>query len=39
LLAYADEVGTALWMLTEATYINEDLRGEKFMKLELVEDK
>jgi UDPglucose 6-dehydrogenase len=39
LLSYADEVGTALWMLTEATYINEDLRGEKFMKLELVEDK
>jgi UDPglucose 6-dehydrogenase len=39
LIAYADEVGTALWMLTEATYINEEIRGEKFHKLEMVEDK
>jgi len=39
LLAYADEIGTALWMLTEATYINEEIRGENFHKLEVVEDK
>jgi UDPglucose 6-dehydrogenase len=39
LLAYADEIGTALWMLTEATYINDEIRGEKFHKLEVVEDK
>jgi len=39
LIAYADEIGTALWMLTEATYINDELRGEKFHKLEAVEDK
>jgi UDPglucose 6-dehydrogenase len=39
LLAYADEVGTAMWMLTEATYINEEIRGENFNKLEVVEDK
>jgi hypothetical protein len=26
-------------MLTEATYINDELRGEKFHKLEVVEDK
>jgi len=39
LLAYAEEVGTAMWMLTEATYINEEIRGENFNKLEVVEDK
>jgi UDPglucose 6-dehydrogenase len=39
LLHYADEIGTALWMLTEATYINDELRGEKFTKLEVVENK
>jgi UDPglucose 6-dehydrogenase len=39
LLAYAGDVGTTLWMLTEATYINDELRGEKFHKLEVVEDK
>jgi len=39
LLAYADEIGTTLWMLTEATYINDEIRGEKFHKLEMVEDK
>ncbi len=39
LLSYADEIGTALWLLTEATYINEEIRGEKFNKLEVVEDK
>jgi UDPglucose 6-dehydrogenase len=39
LLSYADEIGTALWLLTEATYINDELRGENFHKLEVVEDK
>jgi UDPglucose 6-dehydrogenase len=39
LLHFADEVQTALWMLTEATYINEELRGENFNKLEVVENK
>ena len=39
LLSYADEVGTSLWLLTEATYINDEIRGEKFHKLEVVEDK
>jgi UDPglucose 6-dehydrogenase len=39
LLAYADEIGTALWMLTEATYINDELRGQNFHKLEMVENK
>ena len=39
LLSYADEIGTALWLLTEATYINEEIRGENFVKLEVVEDK
>ena len=32
LLAFADEIGTALWLLTEATYINEDLRLNDFYK-------
>jgi UDPglucose 6-dehydrogenase len=36
LLAYADEIGTTLWMLTEATYINDEIRGERFTKLEVV---
>jgi UDPglucose 6-dehydrogenase len=39
LLSYADEIGTALWLLTEATYINEEIRGENFVKLQVVEDK
>jgi UDPglucose 6-dehydrogenase len=39
LLAYADEIGTTLWMLTEATYINDEIRGERFNKFEMVEDK
>jgi len=39
LLAYADEIGTTLWMLTEATYINDEIRGERFNKFEVVEDK
>lgn len=39
LLSYADEIGTVLWLLTEATYINEEIRGENFVKLQVVEDK
>jgi len=39
LLSYAEQVGTSLWLLTEATYINDDIRGEKFQKLEIVNDK
>ena len=39
LLSYADEIGTALWLLTEATYINEEIRGENFVKLQVIEDK
>ena len=39
LLSYADEIGTTLWLLTEATYINDEIRGENFHKLEVVEDK
>jgi UDPglucose 6-dehydrogenase len=31
LLSYADQIGTAMWLLTEATYINDDLRhSDKF---------
>lgn len=38
LLAYADHVGTALWLLTEATYINDDLRNRgMYEKLRVVE--
>ena len=38
LLHYADENETALWLLPEATYINDDIRnGDKFMKLKVVE--
>jgi UDPglucose 6-dehydrogenase len=39
LLHFADENEIALWMLTEATYINDELRGGQFNKLEVVEDK
>lgn len=37
LLRYADEVGSTLWLLTEATYINDEVRGENFHKLTVVE--
>jgi nucleotide sugar dehydrogenase len=37
LLSYADQLGVSLWLLTEATYINEEVRGETFHKLEIVE--
>ena len=40
LLSYAAEHGAELWLLTEATYINDDARdGNLFNKLEIVEDK
>jgi UDPglucose 6-dehydrogenase len=39
LISYADEIGTSLWLLNEATYINDEIRGENFHKLELVKDK
>ena len=43
LLNFAGEVGTALWLLTEATYINDDLRGgslyEKLRIVRQTEDK
>jgi UDPglucose 6-dehydrogenase len=39
LLAFADEIGTALWLLTEATYINDDLRNKDlYDKLRPVEN-
>ena len=39
MLAYADQVGSALWLLTEATYINDDLRDNSmYGKLRLVAD-
>lgn len=37
MLAYADQMGATLWLLTEATYINEEVRGETFHKLQIVE--
>lgn len=39
LLSYANDVGSALWILTEATYINDELRGENFVKFDLIENK
>lgn len=39
LLNFADSVGTSMWLLTEATYINDDIRGENFHKFELIENK
>jgi UDPglucose 6-dehydrogenase len=38
LLHFSEEVDSALWLLTEATYINDEIRGgDKFMKLKAVE--
>lgn len=38
LISYADEIGSTLWLLTEATYINEEIRGgDLFTKLEVVD--
>jgi len=39
LLHFADEHEITMWLLTEATYINDDIRGETFHKLSVVEDK
>lgn len=40
LLSYAAEHGAELWLLTEATYINDEAReGSLFKKFEVVEDK
>jgi UDPglucose 6-dehydrogenase len=37
MLHFSDEVGSALWLLTEATYINDEIRGsDMFMKLKTV---
>jgi len=38
LLHFADENEVALWLLTEASYINDDVRGETFHRLKLVDD-
>ena len=38
LLHFADENEVALWLLTEATYINDDVRGETFHRLNVVSD-
>lgn len=38
LISYADEIGSTLWLLTEATYINEEIRGgEMFTKLDVID--
>lgn len=38
LINYADTYGSTLWLLTEASYINDELRnGHKFDKLEIVD--
>lgn len=40
LLSFAEELGTSLWLLQETTYINDDIREDKFFnKLEVVEPK
>jgi UDPglucose 6-dehydrogenase len=39
LLSFAENVGTTMWLLTEATYINDEVRGENFHKFEIVQDK
>lgn len=39
LLSFADQFGSTMWLLTEATYINDDIRGEKFHQLSVIEDK
>ena len=39
LLHFADEYQTTMWMLTEATYINDEIRGENLNKLNTIEDK
>ena len=39
LLNYAQEMDASLWLLTEATYINDDIRGDNFVKFDLIENK
>ena len=39
LLHFADEMETTMWLLTEASYINDDVRGESFKQLKVVDDK
>lgn len=39
LLAYSEEVGSALWLLTEATYINDDIRERNFEMFKVVSNK
>jgi UDPglucose 6-dehydrogenase len=39
LIQYADNYGSTLWLLTEATYINEEIRhGHIFEKFKIVSD-
>jgi hypothetical protein len=38
LINYADSYGSTLWLLTEATYINDEIRdGGRFDKLEILD--
>ena len=39
MIHYSDEIGSALWLLTEATYINDEIRDKMFDKFEVVETK
>ena len=39
LLHFADEYQTTMWMLTEATYINDEIRAEYLNKSNTIEDK
>ena len=39
MLHFADEIGSSLWLLTEATYINDDLRNnEMYERLRVIHD-
>jgi len=39
LISYADAYGSTLWLLTEASYINDEIReGGRFEKLQIVDD-
>ena len=39
LISYADTYGSTLWLLTEASYINDEIReGGRFEKLQIVDD-
>jgi len=40
LLSYSDEVGSALWLLTEATYVNDEIRNTNLFKsFQVIENK